>query len=156
MPTWTMMEEWTKKGEKDNNVSWAIGKFYTSFSTPFLLINFSYDFNSYIDDGCLSTAHIQCISHAEQRKMMGLWVEKDEGDATNGEYKYTPPLVLCHVTNESKVVFQLKHRLSPLLQENLKMAPVMHGLTTTHIQQIGHVKWWRRWVHPTPCPMPCH
>ena len=70
MPTWTMMEEWTKKGEKDNNVSWAIGKFYTSFSTPFLLIKFSYKYNSYIDDnnedatleididGYLSTAHI--------------------------------------------------------------------------------------------------
>ena len=28
MPTWTMMEEQTKKGEKDDNVSWAIGKFY--------------------------------------------------------------------------------------------------------------------------------
>ena len=52
--------------------------------------------------------------------MMGLWVEKDGGDATNGEYTW--PLVLCHVTNESKVVFQLKHHLSPLFQENLKTA----------------------------------
>ena len=53
-------------------------------------------------------------------KMMGLWVEKDEGDATNGEYIW--PLVLCHVTNESKAAFQLKRRLSPLFQENPKMA----------------------------------
>ena len=154
MPTWTMMEERTKKGEKDNDSSWAIVKFYTSFYTPFLLIKFSYDYNSYIDDGCLSTAHIQCISRAEWQKMMGLWVEKDEGDATNGEY--TPPLVLCHIINKSKVVFQLKRCFSPLLQENPKMVPVMHGLTTTHIQWISHVKQRRRWVHPTPCPMPHH
>ena len=56
--------------DDNDDVSWAIGKFYTSFSTPFLLIKFSYKYNSYIDDnnedatleididGYLSTAHI--------------------------------------------------------------------------------------------------
>ena len=99
-----------------------------------------------------ASAHIQCISHAEQQKMMGLWVEKDEGDATNGEY--TRPLVLCHITNESKVAFQLKHRLSPLFQENPKTAPVMHGSTTSNRSAMLNDEDGE--YTPPLGPMPCH
>ena len=140
-----------KKGEKaqESSLSLSLGPYvsFTLFSTLFLLIKFSYNFNSYIDDGCLSTAHIQCISHAKWQNMMGLWVEKDKGDATNSEY--TQPLVLCHVTNEYKAAFQLKRRLSSLFQENPK---------TVRLSCIGrpHPMDWPCWMTKmvsTPHPL---
>ena len=79
-----------------------------------------------------TTTHIQHISHAEQQRMLGLWVEKDEVDASNSEC--TPAFVLCHVTNASKAVFQPKHCLSLVFQEKLKWHQLSPTLTWGEIR----------------------
>ena len=70
--------------------------------------------------------------------MMGLWVEKDEGDATN----------------ESKVAFQLKRRLSFISRNPEDGEAVMHGSTTSNGLAVLNDEDGE--YTPPLGPMPCH